>query len=306
MLLTFVNLSLETDYSSKISENLNEGIPCTIVGSSGMKLYTSNKLLFRSYNGKVLTTKISGAESSSTFTLDYCECYKASGACRISLTAQDNKSYYKLILGLILEGYDVLKDKTSKSVFIELQKSKRIKERSYCKVQHELYLSPIFVYDDHGNASYGHCPRFTKPKDIVTGSTERTFRFPLIYKAEASYGKIRDKENGKEYPFAEVGYFKIDSVVECASKYYSFSSTTVHNTYMRKDHDPYSEYVPCNWDPNYVDTNSNQNVISKDGQCGSAHGRCPDNKCCSKYGYCGTTDEYCKSGCRPEYGICKN
>jgi len=49
------------------------------------------------------------------------------------------------------------------------------------------------------------------------------------------------------------------------------------------------------------------NVISSDGRCGKDYGKCPSGQCCSKYGWCGTKDNYCKpeSGCQSEYGTCK-
>jgi len=42
------------------------------------------------------------------------------------------------------------------------------------------------------------------------------------------------------------------------------------------------------------------------GRCGASYGSCANSKCCSKYGYCGTTDEYCGSGCQSEYGKCNS
>jgi len=42
----------------------------------------------------------------------------------------------------------------------------------------------------------------------------------------------------------------------------------------------------------------------KAGNCGPGVGSCPSGQCCSKYGYCGTTDAHCKSGCQNNYGIC--
>ncbi len=46
--------------------------------------------------------------------------------------------------------------------------------------------------------------------------------------------------------------------------------------------------------------------ISTDGKCGPENGNtmCKDGKCCSQHGWCGTTDEYCKDGCQPNYGKC--
>ena len=32
-------------------------------------------------------------------------------------------------------------------------------------------------------------------------------------------------------------------------------------------------------------------------KCGKKHGKCEDDACCSQYGWCGTTDEYCGDGC---------
>jgi len=46
--------------------------------------------------------------------------------------------------------------------------------------------------------------------------------------------------------------------------------------------------------------------ISKDGRCGKDRGRCPAGECCSKYGYCGTSDDHCAAGCQSEFGKCKS
>lgn len=37
-------------------------------------------------------------------------------------------------------------------------------------------------------------------------------------------------------------------------------------------------------------------------QCGrqAANKKCPNNMCCSQYGYCGTTNEYCGEGCQSQ------
>ncbi|KAL6604711.1 glycoside hydrolase/deacetylase, partial [Neocallimastix sp. 'constans'] len=39
-------------------------------------------------------------------------------------------------------------------------------------------------------------------------------------------------------------------------------------------------------------------------KCGPGYGSCEKGKCCSKYGYCGTSDSYCGSGCQSEFGTC--
>nr|KAJ3420600.1 hypothetical protein HK105_005480 [Polyrhizophydium stewartii] len=56
---------------------------------------------------------------------------------------------------------------------------------------------------------------------------------------------------------------------------------------------------------------SSSAAVSTDGTCGVAAGkqakRCPQGTCCSKYGYCGTTDDHCmvNQGCNALFGICK-
>jgi len=46
--------------------------------------------------------------------------------------------------------------------------------------------------------------------------------------------------------------------------------------------------------------------ISTNGKCGEEDGKCPDGKCCSKYGYCGTSDKHCDAGCQSEFGKCNS
>jgi len=45
---------------------------------------------------------------------------------------------------------------------------------------------------------------------------------------------------------------------------------------------------------------------SDEPECGPGIGSCPDGTCCSKYGFCGITYEYCKVdlGCQKEFGEC--
>jgi peptidoglycan/xylan/chitin deacetylase (PgdA/CDA1 family) len=43
---------------------------------------------------------------------------------------------------------------------------------------------------------------------------------------------------------------------------------------------------------------------STDGLCGSNGYACPSGECCSQWGYCGTTSEYCGAGCQSGFGSC--
>ncbi|KAH8653566.1 hypothetical protein BX600DRAFT_471181 [Xylariales sp. PMI_506] len=49
-------------------------------------------------------------------------------------------------------------------------------------------------------------------------------------------------------------------------------------------------------------------VTSPDDTCGGTNGYiCAANKCCSRYGFCGTTNDYCiGQNCQPAFGICNS
>ena len=45
-------------------------------------------------------------------------------------------------------------------------------------------------------------------------------------------------------------------------------------------------------------------VLEKRNNCGPGIGTCANNMCCSQWGYCGTTDDYCGAGCQSAFGRC--
>jgi len=52
--------------------------------------------------------------------------------------------------------------------------------------------------------------------------------------------------------------------------------------------------------------NNNKVKVSTNGKCGATDGKCPTGQCCSKYGYCGTSEKHCSTGCQSEFGQCGN
>lgn len=47
--------------------------------------------------------------------------------------------------------------------------------------------------------------------------------------------------------------------------------------------------------------------VSTDAQCGPGVGkRCSDSLCCSQYGWCGSTSDYCDAGCQLPFGKCSD
>jgi len=57
-----------------------------------------------------------------------------------------------------------------------------------------------------------------------------------------------------------------------------------------------------------IKSSTPSNKISTNGKCGKDNGNtiCPSNECCSKYGYCGTSEKHCGSNCQSEFGTCKS
>ncbi|OAJ36070.1 hypothetical protein BDEG_20283 [Batrachochytrium dendrobatidis JEL423] len=45
-------------------------------------------------------------------------------------------------------------------------------------------------------------------------------------------------------------------------------------------------------------------TVSTDGRCGPNTGICPDNSCCSEFGFCGLSPNHCGTGCRKPFGAC--
>ena len=84
---------------------------------------------------------------------------------------------------------------------------------------------------------------------------------------------------------------------QCCSKYGWCGTTDDH---CSLEAGCQSEFGRC-----YSDAS---NKVSKNGQCGGEHGQCPEGECCSKYGWCGTTKEYCSvnDGCQSKFGRCRS
>jgi len=89
---------------------------------------------------------------------------------------------------------------------------------------------------------------------------------------------------------------------ECCSKYgYCGSSNDHCITYC----DP--NYSICKSPDDTSGDNSTDENEDDDDYCGKKNGKtCPDEECCSIYGYCGTSDDHCITYCDPNYGKCKN
>ena len=102
---------------------------------------------------------------------------------------------------------------------------------------------------------------------------------------------------------------------ECCSKYGWCGVTEAH---CSVNSGCQSEFGRCNSssdNPNNNNNNNNnennENVnnnirTSRTSRCGRRYGKCDKNQCCSKYGWCGTSESYCsvEAGCQSEFGRC--
>ncbi|KAG4100109.1 hypothetical protein H8356DRAFT_1422955 [Neocallimastix lanati (nom. inval.)] len=91
---------------------------------------------------------------------------------------------------------------------------------------------------------------------------------------------------------------------QCCSKY-GWCGTT--SKYCSIEQGCQKKYGECKEStPVTTTTKSTLPTIRSDGLCGEEYGSCPKGQCCSKYGWCGTTDAYCskKKGCQSLYGKC--
>ncbi|ORX75620.1 hypothetical protein BCR32DRAFT_210153, partial [Anaeromyces robustus] len=130
-------------------------------------------------------------------------------------------------------------------------------------------------------SKYGYCGTSSDYCDISSGcQSEFGECTNNIIKTSTVKGMC-----GKEYGKCPSG--------QCCSKYGHCGTTSEYCTISTGCQ---SEFGECQID-----------IVSPViGRCGKDYGNCPLGKCCSKYGYCGTTADYCNAtkGCQSEYGMC--
>jgi len=90
-----------------------------------------------------------------------------------------------------------------------------------------------------------------------------------------------------------------EKLVNC---YYS----TKADLCIAKNMECLKEYKFKSCDSNDNNNNNNNTKISTNDRCGKDKGKCPNGECCSKYGWCGTSDDHCSisKGCQSEFGKC--
>ncbi|ORX63913.1 hypothetical protein BCR32DRAFT_134356 [Anaeromyces robustus] len=89
---------------------------------------------------------------------------------------------------------------------------------------------------------------------------------------------------------------------QCCSKYGHCGKTDEHCSIEKGCQ---SEFGQCN-----SGKNKEKDKISENGKCGKDNGntKCPSGQCCSKFGWCGKTNDYCsiEKGCQSGFGQCNS
>jgi len=112
------------------------------------------------------------------------------------------------------------------------------------------------------------------------------------WKCGKKYGKCKKDYCCSKYGWCGKSDIYCDISKGCQSKYGKCNSETpIENNEDDEDNDE-----------------DNEIAISTDGRCGENRGKCMKGYCCSKYGWCGKSDKYCKisKGCKPDYGKCNS
>jgi len=132
--------------------------------------------------------------------------------------------------------------------------------------------------DDHCLASKGCQSEFGKCTSSTTTSTN---------------GRC-----GKDYDYSSC------PSSQCCSKY-GYCGTSDEHCLASKGCQ--SEFGKCT--SSTTTTTKKSSATSTNGRCGKDYGysSCPSGQCCSKYSYCGTSDDHClaSKGCQSEFGKCK-
>jgi len=124
-------------------------------------------------------------------------------------------------------------------------------------------------------------------------SSSKTDLFPLKYwiiKRSQSIASQVGVSIPKSLTKTSLGYY---SNVSDTPKNSNAKSTAEKNTNIAKNDTPKKD-----------NSKASNERISNNGRCGASFGKCPNNECCSQYGYCGTTTAYCGAKCQSQFGRC--
>jgi len=142
-------------------------------------------------------------------------------------------------------------------------------------------------------SKYGECH---KNKNVLTKSTTTSTPSPIEhpYRCGEGNGSCPDGYCCSKYGWCGTEEQYCDPEQGCQSEFgkcYNTSKTTTRKT-TRKT----------------TTTTTMPSETVQQYQCGEGIGSCPDGYCCSRYGWCGTRDEYCdpEQGCQSEFGKCNN
>jgi len=149
-------------------------------------------------------------------------------------------------------------------------------------------------------------------RDSVAWSYDASFKNPLRKgsKSQNNYWNINDfdknlkssSRHGAEYGLLEFVYLRCKYL----KKEFGWDIALGEKSEYKIPSDSGSSSGSSNGGSSSGSNSGSKGNITPNGTCGPKNNNyvCKEGQCCSQYGYCGTTSEYCGSGCQTGFGKC--
>ncbi|ORX87880.1 hypothetical protein BCR32DRAFT_324232 [Anaeromyces robustus] len=130
------------------------------------------------------------------------------------------------------------------------------------------------------------------------------------YKKNSEYTTINNAIGIKQWIKDRYKYVCRHYNVKCKSKLISFDNTTTTTSKKTTTTTTSKKTTTTTTSKKTITTTTSKKttptIVKK--QCGSTNGSCSEGYCCSKYGWCGKTQDHCdiSKGCQEKFGICQS
>jgi len=110
-------------------------------------------------------------------------------------------------------------------------------------------------------------------------------------------------DSGYPYPLKKWIKFRSNEVANQMN--ISIPSKAPSNSkYFEPEYETYNS-TPIATTDNIIKPTQKLELPISDEKCGPGVAICASGLCCSKYGYCGSSEEHCSTGCQSEFGTCR-
>ena len=159
-----------------------------------------------------------------------------------------------------------------------------------------------------------------KNLEVLSLSTCDLTKFPKIIgelknlvELDLGYNIIDDELPASWNNLTKLQKIRLDDNVDVKGK--ALTNPSLKECYYNKEYHlcMVKGKTECGKEYNFKECEEEEEVGGEDdipvtttSKCGPDHGKCPSGQCCSKYGYCGTSEKHCSAqqGCQTKYGQC--